>query len=337
MRSTRYAAILASGYTLLAVVYIVVSSGIAARLAADVEQMRSMETLKGVLYVAVTAVAIFFGARYAFGRIERAHANIVARDRALLLNERRVFAGLMAGSIAHDANNVLVAVMADLDSLQHARGAGEPAVERLRLAVDRLVALNARLLTAARREGANHPEETDLAQCVTESLSITRSHDRVRRCRIDFAPRGRIALHTHALLVQQIVANLVVNAGEATEGRGRIEIRLADTPEGAVLEVHDDGPGVPAARRALIFEALETTKPGGSGLGLFSVRACALAIHATVEVDDSPLGGACFRVRLRELPRAAGDSLVPAGPPPGRLEARAAGGGAQQPRATPRA
>ena len=104
MRSTRYAALLAIGYTLVAAAYIVVSSSIAARLSASVEEMKQIETLKGVLYVVVTAIAIFFGARYAFGRLERAHAHISARDRAILLNERRVFAGLMAGSIAHDAN-----------------------------------------------------------------------------------------------------------------------------------------------------------------------------------------------------------------------------------------
>lgn len=303
MRSTRYAAALALGYTILAAVYIVVSSNIAARLSADVEQMRHIETFKGVLYVLVTANAIFFGARYAFGLLERRERAIATRDRALLANERRVFAGLMAGSIAHDANNVLVAVIADLDELRRPGWPDDPAMRRLQLSVERLVALNRRLLTAARRGGVTQPEDVDLVPAIRDTLAVARGHAQLREASVRFEPQAGLVLHTHVLLVQQVVANLLVNAGEATQGRGRVEVRLQPGPDGAVIEVHDDGPGVPAERRGRLFDALETTKAGGSGLGLFSVKTCVDALQGAVEVDDSPLGGACFRVRVPSLDR----------------------------------
>lgn len=311
MRSTRYAAVLAFGYTLLAAVYIVVSSDVAARLSVDIEQLERIETLKGILFVAVTAIAVFAGARYAFARLERAHAHIRARDHALLENERRVFTGLIAGSIAHDANNVLVAVIADLEELRRSRGPADPTMQRLQLSVERLIALNRRLLTTARRGAAMHAEDVELVNNIEETLAVARSHENVRRCTVSFAPPAPVELHTHALLVQQIVANLVVNAGEATGGTGHVEVRLSHSPAGATIEVHDDGPGVPADRREGIFEALRTTKQGGSGLGLFSVKSCVSALGGTVEVDDSPLGGACFRVRLPEVARDPSDAQVP--------------------------
>ena len=316
-RSTRYAAMLAMGYTILAAVYIVVSSGIAAQLSASVEQMKSIETFKGVLYVAVTAIAIFFGARFAFGRLERLHGHLLARDRAIVENERRVFAGLIAGTIAHDANNVLVAVIADLEALRRSRPDDDPTMTRLRLSVERLVALNQRLLATARRGRATKPEDVDLVPNIEETLSVARSHAHVRGCRLEFVRSGPVRLHTHGLLVQQIVANLVVNAAEATHGRGRIEVRLSDSASEVTLEVHDDGPGVPADRRARIFESLESTKPDGSGLGLFSVRSCASALGGSVEVGDSPLGGACFRVRLPEMRREAENAGGPGARAPG--------------------
>lgn len=316
-RSTRYAALLALGYTVLAAVYIVVSSGIAAQISADVEQLKTIETFKGVLYVAVTAVAIFLGARFAFGRLERLHGHLLARDRAIVENERRVFAGLIAGTIAHDANNVLVAVIADLEALRRSRPDDDPTMNRLRLSVERLVALNQRLLVTARRGRATKPEDVDLVPTIEETLAVARSHGQVRGCGLEFVRSGPVRLHTHGLLVQQIVSNLVVNAAEATHGRGRIEVRLTDSPSEVVLEVHDDGPGVPAERRERIFDSLESTKPDGSGLGLFSVRSCASALGGTVEVGDSPLGGACFRVRLSELPRAAANAGGPGARAPG--------------------
>lgn len=319
MRSTRYAALLALGYTILAVIYIVVSSGIAAQLSASVEQMKSIETLKGVLYVVVTAIAIFFGARYAFARLERLHEHLLARDRAIVDNERRVFAGLIAGTIAHDANNVLVAVIADLDALRRSTPDGDATMARLQLSVERLVALNQRLLVTARRGRATRPEDVELVPNIEETLAVARSHAQVRGCTVEFVRSQPVRLHTHGLLVQQILSNLVVNAGEATGGRGRIEIRLSDSPTEVTLEVHDNGPGVPVERRERIFESLESTKPDGSGLGLFSVRSCVSVLGGSVEVGDSPLGGACFRVRLPELPRdtsgAKGQAPAPLGAP----------------------
>lgn len=303
MPSTRYAALLALGYMLLAAAYIVVSSGIAAQISASVEQMKSIETFKGVLYVVVTAIGIFFGARYAFGRLERMHGHLAARDRAIVENERRVFAGLIAGTIAHDANNVLVAVIADLEALRQSHSGGDQTVQRLQLSVERLVALNQRLLATARRGRATRPEDVDLIPNIEETLAVTRSHAHVRSCRVEFVHGGPVRLHTHGLLVQQILSNLVVNAAEATEGRGRIEVRLSDSTQKVTLEVHDDGPGVPAERRERIFDSLESTKPDGSGMGLFSVRSCAAALGGSVEVGESPLGGACFRVHLPEMPR----------------------------------
>jgi len=316
MRSTRYAALLALGYTILAVIYIVVSSGIAARMSVDVEQLKSIETVKGVLYVVVTAIAIFLGARYAFGRLERMHVHLGARDRAIVENERRVFAGLIAGTIAHDANNVLVAVIADLDALRRTNGPDERTMSRLQLSVERLVALNQRLLVTARRGRATRPEDVELVPTIEETLVVARLHAQVSGCRVEFVRSGPVRLHTHGLLVQQIVSNLVVNAGEATGGRGRIEVRLSDSPTEVTLEVHDDGPGIPVERRARLFESLQSTKPDGSGLGLFSVRSCAGALGGTVEVTDSPLGGACFRVHLPEMPREAASAKGPGGPAP---------------------
>jgi signal transduction histidine kinase len=316
MQSTRYAALLALGYMLLAAVYIVVSSGIAAQLSASVEQMKSIETFKGVLYVVVTAIGVFLGARYAFARLERMHGHLAARDRAIVENERRVFAGLIAGTIAHDANNVLVAVIADLESLRHFHPSDDETVKRLQVSVERLIALNQRLLVTARRGRATRPEDVDLVPNIEETLAVARSHAHVRSCRVEFVHSGPVRLHTHGLLVQQILSNLVVNAAEATAGRGRIEVRLSDSSRDVTIEVHDDGPGVPADRREHIFDSLESTKPDGSGMGLFSVRSCVAALGGSVEVGESPLGGACFRVHLPEMPREAPGANGPGGPAP---------------------
>ena len=77
---------------------------------------------------------------------------------------------------------------------------------------------------------------------------------------------------------------------------GRIAVRLM--PEGsrqAVLEIADDGPGVPAAERAAIFKPYVTMRPQGVGLGLAIVAQIAAAHHWEVSCEANEPRGACFR------------------------------------------
>jgi signal transduction histidine kinase len=114
-----------------------------------------------------------------------------------------------------------------------------------------------------------------------------------------------VEVSANPTLLSQIVTNLLVNAGEATDGKGQVAVRVTTEGGRACLEVDDDGPGVPVERRAGLFDALVTTKPHGNGMGLFSVKAAALALGGSVSVDVAPLGGARFRVTL---PLRAGDA-----------------------------
>jgi signal transduction histidine kinase len=301
MRSTRYALVVAAGYALLAVAWIVLSSTVAGKLSANVEQLERIELAKGILYVVVTAFAVFFGARLALARLERADEQLRRRDAALLANERQVFAGQMAASIAHDANNVLQLVIIELDSLRRTIG-GDDKLARLGESVDRLIALNRRLLVTVQQGRAGGDEWVDLNRAIGDTLALAASHEGMRKCDVRFDATGEFPMRIHPLLIHQILSPLVVNACQATAARGRVEVRLEREGDFAVLSVHDEGPGVPIERRAHLFDALESTPGERTGLGLYSVQSCVRALGGTVDVGDSPLGGAWFRVRLPIAP-----------------------------------
>lgn len=121
----------------------------------------------------------------------------------------------------------------------------------------------------------------------------------------------------------QVVLNLVVNAMQALPARpaaaNRIWVHTADMGDVVIVEVADNGPGVPEGDRERIFEPFQTTKlPGeGSGLGLFVCRNIVSAWGGSVTVDDRPGGGARFRVVLPVARRAdvGGDKDEPAPAP----------------------
>ncbi|MBK7556125.1 MAG: hypothetical protein IPI55_16415 [Flavobacteriales bacterium] len=120
MTPLRYAAILTLGYVAVAAAYILVSSEIAAAASQDVHDLKRLETLKGIGFVTVTGVLLFVAAWGLFRRLEHALTTLARARDTLLVNERRVFAGVMAASIAHDGNNVLTGLLAAVEDAEAA-------------------------------------------------------------------------------------------------------------------------------------------------------------------------------------------------------------------------
>lgn len=115
------------------------------------------------------------------------------------------------------------------------------------------------------------------------------------------------------LQLTQVFANLLINAYEAMAGQGSVMLaaRLAaDTDDGAlapdgiepvptvVVDVSDDGPGLPPETTDRIFDPFFTTKPQGSGLGLAIVRKIVDAHDGRIDVRGNTGRGTCFRVTL---------------------------------------
>ncbi len=103
--------------------------------------------------------------------------------------------------------------------------------------------------------------------------------------------------------LRQVLMNLASNARQALAGREDARLRLATRPDGdhVVLVVEDNGPGIPVAERARLFEPYRSQAQGGLGLGLALVKGIVLAHQGTIEVEEGRWGGARFRI---ELPRS---------------------------------
>jgi nitrogen fixation/metabolism regulation signal transduction histidine kinase len=103
-------------------------------------------------------------------------------------------------------------------------------------------------------------------------------------------------------LLAQVLINLLRNGAEAAEANGPspyVALRLeAARGGGATILVDDNGPGVPEAKRSEVFLPFFTTKPKGTGVGLSLARQVVLAHDGAIAIEESPLGGARFRINL---------------------------------------
>lgn len=215
---------------------------------------------------------------------------------------------------SHELRSPLATITAGLD-LVHSRNDRDAArltamreeAQRLDRIIDDLL-----LLARADERGLSpRSADVDLDELVyTEQLRLRE----ISRLQIDVDVVA-VRIRGDRSQLARMLRNLVDNA--VRHSNGRIAIRLRPQAGGAVLEVADDGPGVPVADRDRIFTRfvrLDTARDraaGGTGLGLAIVAEVVAAHGGGVEVLDHPGGGALFRVRLPGRPPSATPSARP--------------------------
>lgn len=304
----RYSFASALFYFLLASTWITLSSSIASRLAGSVEDLQRIETIKGLSFVFLTSGLFFLFSLSVYRRMNMAAEESVRVQQRLAVSERESALGLIASSFAHDLNNILTVLRVGTERLANSSempDSLQPSLTRVRGSIDRMAEMAERMQHAGRgllREG---PQAFDLEAAAEETIDFLRMHRSVQGCVLEFASEGAIASIGYPTLIHQILVNLIVNAAEATEGHGRILVLLRSQGGTAVLEVHDNGPGVPAQLRESIFEAFFTTKRFGTGLGLVSVRSCLDILGGKITVGESKLGGAAIIAELPVIEKAS--------------------------------
>ena len=252
--------------------------------------------------------------------------------------------GQLAGGVAHDFNNLLTAILMQLDVLATRHPVGDPSYEGLneiKQTSMRAADLVRKLLAFSRKQTVQR-EILDVGEMISESEVLLRRllHEDIKLT-TDY---GRNLPHVRADRSQldTAVMNLVVNARDAirSHGGGVIRIRTArvtqeearglgyPTAQGdqALIEVSDDGPGIPSAVKEKIFEPFFTTKAvgEGTGLGLATVYGIVKQSDGWIAVDSKPGEGAAFRIFLPvHVPTAAEAAApVPAPVAPKRPAAR---------------
>ncbi|MFW5419130.1 HAMP domain-containing histidine kinase [Nocardiopsis sp. CNT-189] len=190
--------------------------------------------------------------------------------------------------------------------------------------VERLQRIVSDLLELARLDAdvARAEERVDLAELARAEAG----HRAAAAARIDTDLEPGAVVRGNRLRLARLLVNLIANAERHARSRILVAVRAEDGGAGpeAVLEVHDDGAGIPEEERERIFERfarLDESRrkdPGGSGLGLAISRGVAEAHGGTLTAGESPLlGGAVFVLRVPAGPSRGGPE-----PEQGRTEGK---------------
>lgn len=224
-----------------------------------------------------------------------------AADRLRTLTEMR---DIFLTTIAHDLRSPLAALLNLVDVLRLRQDLDaerrDELLDRIHQTATEMSTLVVDLLDLTRSAHGVMPLErspADLAATVRRAVKqVTATNGAQPRVTLDITP---MTIHVDHRLAERIVSNLVTNARQHVPADGRVWVRLHRRPEGALLVVEDDGPGIPDEAKPQAFELFRRGAGSSSlGIGLHLVRRFAEMHGGWAGVEDRPGGGAAFRVLL---------------------------------------
>jgi two-component system NtrC family sensor kinase len=226
----------------------------------------------------------------------------------LLQAEKMAALGQTISGVAHELNNPLATILSWADRLSQRASLDEPVrrgLETILSEAERAARIVRNLLTFARKRQTTRAM-VDINQVVRETLALRSYEQRVSNVSvIDALAAGLPQVFADGHQVQQVLLNLVINAEQAmlsANGRGILVVRTwhdADQ-ESVILEINDDGPGIPDELQPKIFDPFFTTKEVGKGTGLGLTVAYAIVQEhgGRIRLESRPNVGASFYVEL---------------------------------------
>jgi signal transduction histidine kinase len=218
----------------------------------------------------------------------------------LLHQEKMAAFGLLAAGIAHEVGNPLTSISSLIQMLQRRQADGY-SQEKLALISGQLqrIQLTLRELIDFSRPASEERAWVSLADILQEALNITKYYKRTKgRLLSPHLPPDLPPLYGVRDQLVQVFLNLILNAVDATDRGGHIDLRAERMDGSIVVTVQDDGAGIPPEHTGRVFQPYFTTKQHGTGLGLFVTRKLVTDHGGTVEFESRSGAGTMFRVWL---------------------------------------
>jgi signal transduction histidine kinase len=223
--------------------------------------------------------------------------------------EHLAFSGVLANGIAHDFRNPMSSLRLDIQMLERQLSRPAPDADKVQALCGRVLNTLDRMdkvfeeFLYLSRPSTDELETVDLSAGVRDSVAMLapRFESAGVKAILDM-PESPVSVNAFAGSLRRAIINVLTNAEQHAPQGGTVTVRLATHGSRARLEIEDDGPGIPPKERERIFEMFATSRPEGTGLGLFLAKTAVDRSGGTISAVDGRGPGACLRI---ELPLAA--------------------------------
>ena len=263
-----------------------------------------------VIAVALLIVTTIVATWHLTNRIEKANAEREEMSQAFVRSAKLASIGELATGLAHEINNPLAIISAEqtnisdllfeIDAPTAEKEQMTESIRRCKAQVQRCANITRKMLQFGRKQDSRI-EPSDMAPRMLEIISLMERHAGVRNIKIihnfeDSLPKVLV----DPIELEQVLVNLINNSIDAMPQGGQIIIKAYMEKDWVILEIIDDGIGIPEEIQNRIFEPFFTTKPVGRGTGL-GLSVCYGIVHSWGGriIAESTLGkGTTIRVML---------------------------------------
>lgn len=232
-------------------------------------------------------------------------------ERQLGESRHLAIVGELAASLAHEVKNPLAGISGAIQVIRASLDDQHPhreIIDEAMLQIDRLDAAVEDLLVYARPKAPNR-SHLDLAGLMRRVMIILREVPAFRGIDVQFEPPADgIEVAADEAQIQQVLMNILINAAHACDAVGRITCRIRAMPADALIEIEDNGVGIPPENLERVWEPFFTTRARGTGLGLAICKRIVEAHGGNIRLDSEP--GVGTRVMINLPAESKGDSAA---------------------------
>lgn len=260
----------------------------------------SRKFLKPLLAIKQSIVGIARGqeinGNYNFGTAELSELYQATQDLSVKLKEQNKLRKRLTSDIAHELRTPLATLQSHLEAMVD--GVWEPTPERLSYCNDEILRLTGLIKNLSELSGIEEEDitlnkkEVDLTKHLTSMVDSFKPMFMGKDIELNSDIQEQIFIYGDKDRLNQIFVNLLSNAFKYTREKGQVTVNLKKSRQKAVVEIIDNGIGIPPKDLKYIFERLyrgdlsRSRESGGSGIGLTIAKAFTEAHHGTIDIQS---------------------------------------------------
>lgn len=242
-----------------------------------------------------------------YQRLSSQTSQLVEAEKQLGESQKLSMLGQVAASLAHEIKNPLASIKGAAEILADEVLPGHPKYEFIEIMRAEISRLNHSVEDVLKLFSGKPQQETfarqGIEKIVQRVLALLQTRLQQNHIQVSVLAHPDVSgfmMNEDAMI--QVLMNIIINAVDAVEKNGIIQIHIEPDKKGCLVRIEDNGPGIRKADMQTVFNLFVTFKEGGTGLGLSISKKIVERLGGRIEVENSALGGAAFLIYLPKEP-----------------------------------